>query len=76
MRTALPGGVLLAWLVTSGVAGQAPVAAPVDFSKLGPQIGQKVPDFSLTDQAGATHTLGSILGPNGALLVFYRSAEW
>jgi peroxiredoxin len=35
-----------------------------------------VPDFSLIDQAGATRTLASILGPNGAMLVFFRSAEW
>jgi hypothetical protein len=49
---------------------------PVDLSKLGPQAGQRVPDFSLKDQNGKSWTRESILGPNGAMLVFYRSADW
>lgn len=42
----------------------------------GPAIGEKVPPFSLPDQNGKPHTLASIAGPNGAMLVFYRSADW
>ena len=42
----------------------------------GPNVGQPVPAFSLPDQNGTARTLQSILGPNGALLVFYRSADW
>jgi peroxiredoxin len=42
----------------------------------GPGIGQGVPDLRLRDQAGREQTLRSILGPKGALLVFYRSADW
>jgi hypothetical protein len=42
----------------------------------GPNVGESVPDFRLPDQNGAVHTLRSILGPKGALLVFYRSADW
>lgn len=42
----------------------------------GPAAGQAVPDFSLQDQNGRVQTLRSILGPEGALLVFYRSADW
>ena len=76
MRLKLLATVWLAALVTSSLAGQAPTASRVDFSQLGPQVGQKAPDFSLTDQTGARHTLQSILEPNGAVLVFYRSAEW
>lgn len=49
---------------------------PVDVSKLGPQVGDRVPDFSLRDQAGKTWTLSSVMGPNGAMIVFYRSADW
>ena len=52
----------------------APTRAELD--ALGPQVGERVPDFALIDQAGASRTLQSILGPNGALLVFFRSAEW
>jgi hypothetical protein len=42
----------------------------------GPNIGEKVPDFQLQDQNGNEKTLRSIMGPKGALLVFYRSADW
>jgi hypothetical protein len=48
----------------------------VDVSKLGPQVGERVPDFSLVDQAGRTRTLQSIMGSRGAMLVFIRSADW
>ena len=48
----------------------------IDVSKLGPQVGQRIPDFSLQDQAGKTWTQRSIMGRNGAMLVFYRSADW
>jgi hypothetical protein len=48
----------------------------IDIAKLGPQVGQRVPDFSLRDAAGKTWTLQSIMGPKGAMLVFFRSADW
>ncbi len=52
------------------------VRTPIDVAKLGPQVGQLVPDFSLKDQNGKTWTRQSILGPRGAMLVFFRSADW
>jgi AhpC/TSA family len=42
----------------------------------GPPVGSPAPDFEATDQDGRTRSLSSLLGPNGALLVFYRSADW
>lgn len=51
-------------------------ASKVDVSKLGPQVGERVPDFSLRDQSGRTQTLQSIMGAKGVMLVFVRSAEW
>ena len=48
----------------------------IDLSKLGPQVGARVPDFNLKDAAGKEWTLQSIMGPKGAMLVFYRSADW
>ena len=48
----------------------------IDVSKLGPQVGERVPDFSLKDQTGKTWTLQSIMGSKGAMLVFQRSADW
>jgi hypothetical protein len=49
---------------------------PIDVSKLGPQVGQRVPDFRLQDQNGKYWTRESIMGAKGAMLVFYRSADW
>ena len=66
--------VLIAGLI---VRGQAPASrTPIDVSKLGPQVGQRVPDFALRDQYGATRALQSIIGSKGAMLVFIRSADW
>jgi hypothetical protein len=47
-----------------------------DVQKIGPQVGERVPDFSLVDQNGATRTLRSVAGKNGTMLVFFRSADW
>ncbi|HJO12375.1 MAG: hypothetical protein QGG67_06590 [Gammaproteobacteria bacterium] len=54
----------------------AQTRAPVDVHSLGPQVGERVPDFSLPDQNGRTQTLESVMGPNGAMLLFHRSADW
>lgn len=48
----------------------------VDVAKLGPQVGERVPDFDLKDQNGKSWTLRSSMGPKGAMLVFFRSADW
>ena len=53
-----------------------PAAAAVDVEKLGPKVGETVPDFSLPDQHGVTRSLKSLMGPKGAILVFFRSADW
>jgi hypothetical protein len=44
--------------------------------KTGPAEGQQVPTFSAKDQEGRSQTLASIMGPKGAMLVFFRSADW
>jgi hypothetical protein len=44
--------------------------------KTGPNAGQPVPAFSAQDQDGRTQTLQSVMGPKGAILVFFRSADW
>ena len=53
---------------------QAPVS--IDTTRLGPQIGAVVPPVTGVDQFGRPQTLGSIYGPRGAMVVFYRSASW
>jgi hypothetical protein len=65
-----------AMLVPLPTEAQAPPRTKIDVSKLGPQVGERVPDFSLKDQNGKTATLQSIMGPKGAMLVFIRSADW
>ena len=59
-------------------ARQQPNAAAslVDVETVGPKVGDAVPEFSLRDQGGHVRTLQSLLGPNGAVLVFFRSADW
>ena len=42
----------------------------------GPAIGATIPAFSAPDQNGNPQTLKTIAGPKGAMLVFYRSADW
>ena len=44
--------------------------------KTGPEIGSKVPDFTLPDQNGKQWSLPNLMGPKGMLLVFTRSADW
>lgn len=63
---------LVGLLASAGAAQQA----PPDLSAIGPTVGTRPPDFSGVDQFGRTQTLQSILGPRGAMLVFYRSADW
>jgi hypothetical protein len=41
-----------------------------------PAVGSKVPDFEASDQDGVRRSLHSIMGPKGAMLVFFRSADW
>jgi cytochrome oxidase Cu insertion factor (SCO1/SenC/PrrC family) len=66
----------------TAVAAYAPASAQsqprqkIDVSKLGPQVGDRVPDFDLKDQNGKNFNLKSIMGPKGAMLVFLRSADW
>lgn len=61
---------------TTTMATAAATRTPLDVSKLGPQVGEQIPDFSLADQAGKVWTRQSIMGPKGAMLVFIRSADW
>ena len=44
--------------------------------RTGPAVGEKIPSFGAADQNGNKQTLASIAGPKGAMLVFYRSADW
>ncbi|HEX3704604.1 MAG TPA: hypothetical protein VHU82_14830 [Vicinamibacterales bacterium] len=51
-------------------------ALKIDLERLGPQVGARLPHFTLRDQRGETRTLKSLMGPRGAMIVFFRSADW
>ncbi len=42
----------------------------------GPEVGSPLPAFRLQDQDGKWQSLQSVMGPKGAMIVFYRSADW
>lgn len=62
--------------VLAPTSGAAQAGQVIDLSQRGPQVGETIPDFSLMDQYGETWTRDSILGENGTMLVFVRSAGW
>jgi cytochrome oxidase Cu insertion factor (SCO1/SenC/PrrC family) len=69
---------LLAFGPTVGSAArqQPRTAQTVDVDTVGPKIGETLPEFSLRDQGGQVHSLKSLLGSKGAVIVFFRSADW
>jgi hypothetical protein len=60
----------------AGAGQSGSPASKIDLERTGPQIGARLPDFVLHDQRGETHSLKSLLGPKGAMIVFFRSADW
>jgi cytochrome oxidase Cu insertion factor (SCO1/SenC/PrrC family) len=72
------GALVWALLVVSARATLQQPAQPAlpDVQTLGPQVGSRVPDFTLLDQKRQSRTLTSLLGPKGLMLVFFRSADW
>ena len=52
---------------TSGRPGSAPIGLPV---------GVKEPPFALRDQFDRAQSNETLRGPNGTILLFFRSADW
>lgn len=75
-RTRVGRALSIAILLLAAACEMNESRPPIDIDALGPQQGERVPDFALPDQNGRVVTLDSVLGPNGALLMFYRSADW
>ena len=42
----------------------------------GPPIGARMPAVRLQDQDGKARALKSLLGPKGAVILVFRSADW
>ena len=75
-RPASPLALALLAVLFAQTAAKSQSPARIDVSKLGPQVGERVREFTLKDQNGKPRTLQSIMGPKGVMLVFYRSADW
>ena len=65
--------VVIMFFISLVSSAQAPLP---EVDRFGPQVGEAAPDFSLVDQFGETHDLASLMGPNGLMVVFSRSADW
>jgi hypothetical protein len=68
-------GLLAVPLLAMAGAGWA-AGQEIDVSRLGPQVGDRLTTFRMADQNGVEHTLESIMGPNGAVVLLFRSADW
>lgn len=44
--------------------------------KTGVAVGEKIPEFEALDQNGKRWDFEAIKGPGGAVLLFFRSADW
>jgi peroxiredoxin Q/BCP len=66
-------GLAIVVALALAVHGQAPA---IDVTRLGPQVGDTVPDFRLQDRTGKYWTRDAIMGAKGAMLVFSRSVDW
>lgn len=59
--------------------GEASIAAQLpdlDFTRIGPAVGERFPDIRLADQSGEVVGLHDYRDGHRLLFVVYRSAEW
>lgn len=69
-------GLIVGMMTCGAVAVAAQTVPTLDVSRLGPPVGAMVPPVAGIDQFGRPQSLPSISGPKGAMLVFFRSADW
>jgi hypothetical protein len=43
---------------------------------VGPAVGEAIPRFEAPDQTGRLRAFEDLKGPNGLVLLFFRSADW
>ena len=53
-----------------------PLDFGIDFTKIGPAVGERFPDIILPDQRGQPVNLHQARNGRRALVVFHRSAGW
>ena len=70
------GGLLLA-VAAAAVWLLGPAMLPAKSLNVGIAVGAKAPvDMALLDSTGAPSSLAAAMGPNGAVLLMVRSADW
>lgn len=62
---------LTAFLLATMIVQTPPVNADP-----GPAVGQPLPAFEARDQDGRLRSFDSLRGPQGLVLLVYRSADW
>ena len=65
MQRMVVGLILLVTTLSPGLQGMPGVLT-----------GKSAPSFRARDQFGKEQTLSSLMGPNGVVLLFFRSADW
>ena len=59
-----------------GNAQENSSSQPAISPSIGLPIGSNVPAFSFLDQFDHPQSNGTLKGPNGTVLLFFRSADW
>jgi len=73
----LPSAKSLVWALALTVLVAGSPVSPASAEELGPPIGTKAPDIGTRlDQTGQPRTLTDVMGKNGLVLMFFRSADW
>jgi hypothetical protein len=67
---------LLAFSALPAAHSQNPLPSEHEPPSPGLAVGRHAPPFSASDQFGRTQTLDTLRGPNGTVLLFFRSADW
>jgi hypothetical protein len=63
-------------LLVVGVAAAKGSNQESPSTSVGLPVGQKAPSFKLRDQFYRTQSNETLKGPNGTILLFFRSADW
>jgi hypothetical protein len=76
--SALALAAVLAFALVQRWPEREPASEPygLAYARAGPQVGDRLPDFSLPDTSGRMRRPADLAGPQGLLLVFNQSADW
>jgi peroxiredoxin len=76
METILRSKQLFRYLLLAVISGSLSILSTSGQTVRGLEPGAKAPGFTLQDQDGKPQNLSTLTGPNGLLLLFFRSADW